>query len=865
MEESDDRDEGIIVNIHKCLDGKATSADVGRLWKQAAELEKVNWNQPETLSLKALLVSCFEARVFYKSAQGINFLALVFNLHPLMLAPILDVLKGCILNFPHQAVLECGKVLFKAWTSSTGGMRLLIEQCIMDWMRKALFTSTKTAERVRFLLSELHSTARTKEIDDLLSRYYGPILFRHTKVANWEVRFNAVALVCAAFPVMPPDRSAIEFEEKLTVQFRILKDAMEDPNESVRKVAIVGTGRILRDFWEVLTIEQIAMVLDTLVERCGRDKQSVKTRQAVIESVSLIVDNPLSHGVMASGILPAACPLLFNDEAPMVRLRLCELLTKLAKFRTISIPAIVNQANIFSRLATDHALGLHATSTNVLHKQIALLLSNLVAPSLFTSAVDDQVSRSERMAESLPQGFLALVANCSSAVPEIDRVRLAVALMSRAVSLLGKAGTESPHKLGTARVLLRAVAELFRSAKWAGAQGTEDLFKKDSDEQKLCAFVYRHIVDREILKVVEAQDVALGELLDALSSLDGNRLPMTYCKIETWLEQGTSKASLTRVASAWGIYGAAGTKAHWTRILDVCKFQVPQAGTAAAADAVAAMLEVSLKLGDSKTIRKNKEEIVLFVQSISTVFPNVKFLPRASELIQLALACLLRGCAGEEASSGELVSVLHRVNIGLFAALTTAPLPPMRIAKKLKKSSDTPAPDELVEVAMTPQEMTDFMHFYLAFLIVASLVSGIPLKACKFDELVKRCWCWIDRDTKIIHQPQLWETQLSILQSCIDSEQGPATCLGLVESALSRVTAQIPSDEALAKLLRKTVEEFVFTNEFATLTTKFSLTKEQNPRVINAMTSLLKDQDSVPQSIGNVIGIDAPMTESLVA
>ena len=73
MEESDDRDEGIIVNIHKCLDGKATSADVGRLWKQAAELEKVNWNQPETLSLKALLVSCFEARVFYKSAQGINF------------------------------------------------------------------------------------------------------------------------------------------------------------------------------------------------------------------------------------------------------------------------------------------------------------------------------------------------------------------------------------------------------------------------------------------------------------------------------------------------------------------------------------------------------------------------------------------------------------------------------------------------------------------------------------------------------------------------------------------------------------------------------------------------------------------------
>jgi hypothetical protein len=527
--------------ISKCHDAKGTSADVTRLYKTRDFLAAQNWDSEGSTGLKVSLVSCFEQRLFYRSTQGINFLSFVFTLHPSLVQPVHAKLKKVILTFPPSFVGGCSQVLFKAWSTSTGGQRLLIEQTVTEWMKKALFCSVKTSERVRFLLTEFHTATRTAVIDELLSKFYGPILFRHTKVANWEVRFNSIALLAAAFPVMPPDRTAIEFEEKLTFQFRVFKEAMEDPNESVRKCAIVGIGRILRDFWELLTIEQIAMVLDTMVEKCGRDKKSFKVRGCVVESIGVILDNPLTHGVMTE-LLPSS-KIFFNDDHPSVRLKYAQFLAnKLAKLKTFSIPSIVPHGSLLARLVFEHTMYL-ATSATV-NRDIAKAIASIIAPSLFVSSIDDQVSRCERMADSIPQGLLALVAHSGRCVTEVDRVRLAVALFTKIIS-----SDVFEAKVPTVRILLRTVATLLRSTQFASVQGTEDKF--DQDAEKLCAFIYKHVSDRGMVgyaKKIERQNGVLCDMIEVLSTMDGTRLPYCYA----WIHAMDNDKELgERVMSVW--------------------------------------------------------------------------------------------------------------------------------------------------------------------------------------------------------------------------------------------------------------------------------------------------------------------------
>ena len=852
--------------IAKCFDPKATSADVGRLYKMKDGLGTMNWESPESLDMKSQLVSCFECRVFYKSAQGINFLALVYNLHPLMVGPISEVVKRCILAFPPPLIKGCSEVLFKAWQISTGGMRIVLEQSITDWMRKALFTCTGTAERVRFLLSEIHSVTRTKEIDEMLSRYYGPILFRHTKVANWEVRFNAIALLCAAFPVIPPDRTAIEFEEKLTIQFRVLKDSMEDPNEAVRKCAVVGTGRILRDFWEVLTIEQIAMVLDCMAQKAGRDKKSVKTRMASIDALSLIVDNPLSHGVLME-LLPSTCQLL-NDESPAVRLKYVEFLCKVSKFRTIAIPQIVTQPILFARIAIDHALSLHHPSAPV-YKQIAALLTSIVSPSLFSSSVEDQVVKSERMAESLPQGFLALLASCGSCVSELDRVRLAVAVSSRAIAIVLKNNTNEPRKLGTARVLFRGSTELLRTTQFANLQGTEELFTKDSENGKLVAFIYRHVADRDVCRFLDlcVDNPVLAELLDWLSVLDGARLPQVFTKLEEWLKSNSvvNKQVLTRVASNWGIYSGGVISSiavdNWSTILAAVRSSNGSPNLAVAVDSVIATMEVGLRLNDLRAVDKSKSEITTFVQSISSKLPNVKFVPRVIELIQLSLGVLLRLHQGSASTtdnrrvteaSSDFSTGLHRFNIGLISSLTTAPIPARPATKKQKLASPVDDQAELIEVAMNANEMASLCHFYLSYLLVCSVLTGIPLKATKFEDLARVYLSWIDKDPSILSSGEGWKQMADLVASCVESQQGPWAGFAILEGAIGRVNADEPQQETVDTLTSVALRDFGFSQELASLITKLSISNT-HARVLESFGKAAEGQDTVPQVVRQML------------
>ncbi len=826
----------ILAMIAKCHEAKAIQADVGRLYKAKEWLGLQNWDADTSTPMKIALVSCFEQRVFYKSTQGINFLSFVLGMHPSLVQPINAKLKKCILSFPAVLVGGCSQVLFKAWSSSTGGQRMVLEQVITEWMKKALFCSVRIAERVRYLLSTLHSSMRTPLIDELLSRYYGPVLFRHTKVANWEVRFNAIALLAAAFPVMQPERTTIEFEEKLTFQFRVLKDAMEDPNESVRKCAVRGVGRILSEFWELLTIEQIAMVLDTMVQKCGRDKKSFQTRICVIDALSGIMSNPLTHGVMTE-VLPGTLSL-FHDENPFVRLKYCQFLNdKLMKLNSVSIVAIVPHGALLARLAYEHTLGM--VSSARVHKDIAKCIGSMISRSLFVSVVDDQVARCELMAGTVPQGLLALVANAGESITELERTRLAVAVFSKVI--------DNPEKVSSNRILLRLVAELLRSTQLSGVQNTEDKFAPESHEGKLCGFVYKHLNDRQIVtfakKMREIGPGIVNDLIEVLATLDGARLAHCY----QWINEVSGEnAAGGKIACIWGSSGAVGDA--WKLVT------LREPNTVEQVDAQSTLILVSsikagLDLRDFKTLAKQKDQIINFLNSVASRFPNLKFIPTFVSLFELSLSALLMVAINSEdhdEAVAELQSVLHRLAVGLIGSVNVSPLTEMPALKKSRKKKDD-VPSDPIEIAFLPKEMGDIVVYYLYFLITAALLTGIPLKTTKFDDLYKVLWMWVEKDGQ--RSDEIITKIATLLDLLIKSKQGASIAVIVAQAALSHVGPNT-SEELLRSLLKKVIYEFQYSHEL-----NYLIAHVNDSRTLEIAKSIVTYMDNPPPSLTLALGI----------
>jgi hypothetical protein len=794
---SDNSIDAIDELVVRCLDPKATGADVGRLYKFKDFLGTLGWDTADTLVLKTHLLSCFEARVFYKSAQGINFLAAILNLHPLMLGPIDEVLKRCVVAFPDALLDSCSQVIFKAWLSSSGGMRIAIEQRIFEWMRRALFCSVKTAERCRKLLGTLHSTTRSPEIDELLARYYGPVLMRHTKVANWEVRFNAVALLSAAFPVMPPDQTQIEFEEKITVQFRIMKDAIEDPTESVRRCAVVGTGRILRQFWELLTIEQIAMLLDALAQKATREKSSVKVRQDAIRALGLIAENQLSPAVMTELLSGGLALNMMNDTSPVVRLRFAEFLLKISqKASVFDITRMVDQGSLLSRITADHALA--NLSVNPYSRRIAEILTRIVAP-FDKDNIEELRERCVRLAEAMPQAFLALAYNCTSSTSEINRVRLSVAIAQKAVEYI-----TGGRKINTARILLAAATDLMGSTSLAGVQGTEVKFASSEEKKKLSDFIYKHISDRAADRFLETCD--FPEVLEWLSVLDGTRLPSVFLRVSK-LVSTRSREDMLRISKSWELKPDPNVEKEWSSLLQ----SLGKGNVLANTESLTEHVRDCMQLRDLDTLRGFESEMAKTVQGLAKRLPNIS--KSAENLFRACLEALVQVCA----SGSDLAAILHPVNVGVISSLTTDPSP-ADSAPKRARGKQIPVSEPQVR---SETEMVQLLSFYVSYLLVCSILADVSLKVLKFDDLVAVLGNWINRSG--IDSKEAWNIFLTLVSHCVDAQASASHAFVAVE-ALAKISQPIEGWEELSALV---IDNYGFAPELTTLVTKLSISGDR--------------------------------------
>lgn len=589
--------------IGGCLAPKASGSDVSRLYRVRHLFADLDWEHESIDSMKLQIMRCAASPTFVRANHGSDLISLFFTVHPSFTSEVHGTVKNQMMYCRPASIKGYAVALFKAWKQSEGGTRVQMELSIQDWVVMAIRTARKSAERARNMLEEFHRHHHDDQINELLCKLYGPVLWRSLKVANSQVRENAARLLQYVFPLIPNDLGVSEKEQELARQLRVLRETLEDPAESVRRTGVGAVSSILKNYWDMMPSSEIAELLTLLRDQCSHDRRSPTVRAAVAEGFSWIVQNPMSHPTMVA-VLPALADLL-NDRSPLVRAAFVNLLQTIAVCKGISVNSIVSNDALLLRLAAEHTEGQMERLQKGLQKKqagnsdvgaevraspemVAKKLTKLMSPSLFVQDIVQQVARCDYFMKHSPLALLAMLTHAPDFVSAPERVKLAAALfrygLREASNIVLSNGQEPPRKNGAVTTMLRVVGVLLEGAlsevpkkrKQTGDSGTPHFPKE------LESFVYEHIREEDFLHLLKATHEDQGvasqlreDLLYALSSLDPARLVQSKELVEHELNMAcrtnqdtratAQLAALMRTAMRWNLLGSS-LEAAWERL-----------------------------------------------------------------------------------------------------------------------------------------------------------------------------------------------------------------------------------------------------------------------------------------------------------
>lgn len=243
-----------------------------------------------------------------------------------------EVIKPQIAGGAASLASAYGDVLYRGWRESENapGLRQHCEDLLQSLAHDAIHAvDQRYFQGLRTALRVFHDSKRLKDVDSLLLRIYGPILWRSLRCANALVRVQAATIFFDAFPIQEGSTTATSTAENdilLQRQFDLLKSLLEDGDHRVRAVAASGCCRVLSDFWEAVPPAITHQLLSFIAGKLGCDASSSIVRLSVVHGLHDLLGNPRSHAALKS-ILPAIAHML-HDYSDKVRAGFIKILTK---------------------------------------------------------------------------------------------------------------------------------------------------------------------------------------------------------------------------------------------------------------------------------------------------------------------------------------------------------------------------------------------------------------------------------------------------------------------------------------------------------------------------------------------------------
>lgn len=126
-----------------------------------------------------------------------------------------------------------------------------------------------------------------------------------------------------------------------------METMLKDDDVKVRIAAADATARTLGTFWNVVNTKNIRTLINILLVKHISDSSSALVRVSAINAITMILENPDSHGLLRS-VMPFMKNMI-HDNTERVRLAMVKLLLKVKTIRGLKFYEIVSQEYLHAR------------------------------------------------------------------------------------------------------------------------------------------------------------------------------------------------------------------------------------------------------------------------------------------------------------------------------------------------------------------------------------------------------------------------------------------------------------------------------------------------------------------------------------
>lgn len=318
--------------------GVSSAEDMRRVYALRGALfaEERDWAAMEAAHprLVPLLLRCVTSALYLKLPEGHKFIARML-LEDRLTAPVHAALLHMLPIVRKSRAVAIGTVYVHAWKTFGAAAEDRFATLLQDVVQKAVHASADLlATNMRTVLSSFHNNKRLTGMDGMLCTVYKPILFRALNAPSGLVRRNATVILADGFPIHNPTMTNAELEAALDSQCAKLLALLQDPLPLVRVATVQGACRVLGLYWELVPHAYTKKWIQVITADLAFDKASAHVRAAVSDGLRFLLDNHLTHPVMAIA-LPRLANLL-HDNSERVRLSFLHLLLTLKSKRIVT-------------------------------------------------------------------------------------------------------------------------------------------------------------------------------------------------------------------------------------------------------------------------------------------------------------------------------------------------------------------------------------------------------------------------------------------------------------------------------------------------------------------------------------------------
>jgi condensin-2 complex subunit G2 len=243
--------------------GVAQKSDVKRLFQIRDALQVIDFSDDSSESLRTLLLRMAASPQSLRSPEGRRFLAYLFYIDESLQKDLHRAFRAQIPDARASVIEAYSEIYWRAWKEAPDVViQESIESNILSDLIYAVLhiANPNMATSLMTLLEPFHDAKKNADVETLLHRMYGPILWRSLSSANALVRVHATTILAEVFPLQEPSHT--QTEKAIHKAVACLKTVLQDRDARVRVAASIATTTILSTYWDTIPATEIRSLLN---------------------------------------------------------------------------------------------------------------------------------------------------------------------------------------------------------------------------------------------------------------------------------------------------------------------------------------------------------------------------------------------------------------------------------------------------------------------------------------------------------------------------------------------------------------------------------------------------------------------------